>query len=53
MPSVPPDEEVEVRVELTPLRRGVLRFTGVTLARPDPLGLVRAVSHAARCRRRC
>jgi len=43
-PPVAPNEEAEVRVELTPLRRGVLRFTGVTLARPDPLGLVRAVA---------
>ena len=46
-PPVAPNEEAEVRVELTPLRRGVLRFTGVTLARPDPLGLVRAVATVA------
>jgi uncharacterized protein (DUF58 family) len=39
---VPPNQDTEVRVEVTPLRRGVLRFTGVTLARPDPLGLFRA-----------
>jgi uncharacterized protein (DUF58 family) len=44
VPSVAPNEEVEARVELMPLRRGVLRFSGVTLARPDPLGLFRAVS---------
>jgi len=44
VPPAAPNEEAEVRVELTPLRRGVLRFTGVTLARPDPLGLVRALS---------
>jgi uncharacterized protein (DUF58 family) len=44
VPPIAPHEEAEVRVELTPLRRGVLRFTGVTLARPDPLGLVRAVA---------
>ncbi len=37
-------QEVEVRVELTPLRRGVLRFTGVTLARPDPFGMFRALT---------
>jgi uncharacterized protein (DUF58 family) len=42
VPPVPPKQEVEVRAELTPLRRGVLRFHGVTLARPDPLGLFRA-----------
>jgi uncharacterized protein (DUF58 family) len=44
VPPVPPNHEVEVRVELTPLRRGVLRFTGVTLARPDPLGLFRTLT---------
>ena len=44
VPAVAPNEEAEVRVELTPLRRGLLRFTGVTLARPDPLGLVRALA---------
>jgi uncharacterized protein (DUF58 family) len=30
-----------VRVEMEPLRRGVLKFGGVTLARPDPFGLYR------------
>jgi len=44
VPPAAPNEEVEVRVELTPLRRGVLRFTGVTLARADPLGLVHALA---------
>jgi uncharacterized protein (DUF58 family) len=44
VPPMPPGQEVEVRVELKPLRRGVLRFTGLTLARPDPLGLFRALS---------
>src|ERR1051325_4475446 len=42
VPLVPAKQQVEVRAELTPLRRGVLRFNGVTLARPDPLGLFRA-----------
>src|ERR1043165_299762 len=42
VPPVPAKLEIEVRAELTPLRRGVLRFDGVTLARPDPLGLFRA-----------
>ncbi|HWD94693.1 MAG TPA: DUF58 domain-containing protein [Verrucomicrobiae bacterium] len=41
VPTMPPKGEVEVRVELEPLRRGVLRFGGVTLARPDPFGLYR------------
>lgn len=44
VPSAAPNEEVEVCVELRPLRRGVLRFTGVTLACPDPLGLFRALA---------
>ncbi len=44
VPPTPPNQEVEVRVELTPLRRGILKFTGVTLARTDPLGLARAVT---------
>lgn len=35
-------ETVEVRVEVLPLRRGVLRFVGATLARPDPLGVFRS-----------
>jgi uncharacterized protein (DUF58 family) len=39
VPGARPGEEVEARVELTPMRRGVLRFTGVTLARPDLFGL--------------
>jgi len=44
VPAIPPLSEVEVHTELLPVRRGVLRFFGVTLARPDPLGLVRAFS---------
>ena len=44
VPPIPPGQEVEVRVELKPLRRGVLRFIGVTLARSDPLGLFRALT---------
>jgi uncharacterized protein (DUF58 family) len=44
VPPIAPGEEAEVRVEVTPLRRGALRFTGVTLARTDPLGLVRAAA---------
>ncbi|MBI2929039.1 MAG: DUF58 domain-containing protein [Verrucomicrobia bacterium] len=42
LPLLPPGQESEVQVELHPLKRGVLRFTGLTLARPDPLGLVKA-----------
>jgi uncharacterized protein (DUF58 family) len=42
VPPLSPRGKAEVRVELLPLRRGALRFTGVTLARPDPLGLFRS-----------
>jgi uncharacterized protein (DUF58 family) len=42
IPTAGPQEDVEVRMELTPLRRGMIRLDGVTLARPDPFGLFRA-----------
>jgi uncharacterized protein (DUF58 family) len=42
VPPVAPRQSVEVLVELTPLRRGVLHFSGAILARSDPLGLCRA-----------
>ena len=32
------------RLQLTPLRRGVMRFSGVTVARPDPFGLFNALN---------
>jgi uncharacterized protein (DUF58 family) len=44
IPDLPPRGSAEVLLELTPLRRGVLRFSGVTIARTDPLGLFRALS---------
>jgi len=42
IPPMPPNGETEARVEILPLRRGILRFTGVTIARSDPLGLFRS-----------
>jgi uncharacterized protein (DUF58 family) len=42
LPALPPGGETEIRAEIVPLRRSHLRFTGVTVARPDPLGLCRA-----------
>jgi len=42
VPPLSPRGEGEVRVEIIPLRRGPLRLTAVTLARSDPLGLVRS-----------
>jgi uncharacterized protein (DUF58 family) len=42
LPALAPGRETEARVELTPLGRGPLRFTGLTVTRADPFGLVRA-----------
>ena len=47
VPPLAPRGETEVDVEILPLRRGMLRFTGMTLARPDPLGLFRAFSRVS------
>src|ERR1051325_8156882 len=41
LPDVPGNGAVDARVELTPLKRGSLRFEGVSVARADPLGLFR------------
>jgi uncharacterized protein (DUF58 family) len=43
LPPLPPGDAGEVRIEFTPRRRGRLEFRGVTLARPDPFGLVNAL----------
>jgi uncharacterized protein (DUF58 family) len=42
VPPLPANGEVEAQVEILPLRRGILHFTSLTLARPDPLGLFRS-----------
>jgi Protein of unknown function DUF58 len=42
VPPIPPNEEVEVKIAVTPLRRGLFRFDGLTLARTDPFGLFRS-----------
>ncbi len=50
--AVPPmraGEAVDVRVELTPLHRGLLHFGGILVARADPIGFFRAFSRAS-CR---
>jgi uncharacterized protein (DUF58 family) len=39
VPDLPPGGESEIAAELTPMRRGVLRLTGTTVACPDPFGL--------------
>lgn len=42
VPPVPPGEDVQVQLQYTPTRRGVLRFKEVLLSRTDPLGLFRS-----------
>ena len=42
LPPVAPHAACETTIEVQPHRRGVLRFEGVSIARPDPLGLVRS-----------
>ena len=41
---LPASGEVEAQIAVTPLRRGLLRLEGLSLARTDPFGLVRAFS---------
>ena len=43
VPVIPPHQSAEVSVELTPLRRGAIRFQTAVLGRSDPLGLFRAL----------
>jgi uncharacterized protein (DUF58 family) len=47
VPSLAAKGETEAQMEILPLRRGILHFTGLTLARPDPLGIFRAFSKIA------
>jgi uncharacterized protein (DUF58 family) len=42
LPPLPPRGEASVELELTALKRGVLHFENVTVARPDPFVLFRA-----------
>lgn len=44
IPPLPAHGEATVSVDLLPWRRGVLRFSGVTVACADPLGIFRAFS---------
>ncbi|TAK94467.1 MAG: DUF58 domain-containing protein [Verrucomicrobia bacterium] len=44
LPLLPAGQTARARVELTPLRRGVLRFESCSFARPDPLGLFRSIA---------
>ncbi len=43
VPRLNPQQENDLSIELKPLRRGVVNFTGITFARPDPMGIYRAL----------
>lgn len=43
LPALPARGAVETELRLLPAKRGVLRFTHVSLARPDPFGLFRSL----------
>ncbi|MEJ2760362.1 MAG: DUF58 domain-containing protein [Gammaproteobacteria bacterium] len=43
IPPVPAFDRSDLEIEFTPFRRGYLRFSGASIARPDPLGLFRAL----------
>jgi len=45
LPTVAPQGEATVEIELVPLKRGVLHFNNITIARPDPFMLFRAFSN--------
>ncbi|MBI4660938.1 MAG: DUF58 domain-containing protein [Verrucomicrobia bacterium] len=47
LPVLPPNGEAETQVEVIPLRRGLLRFTGATVARPNAFGLFRAFARVS------
>ena len=48
---LPPGGMAELSCEFLPLRRGVVRFTGAILARPDPFGLFRSFCPVAAAQR--
>jgi uncharacterized protein (DUF58 family) len=41
IPSLAPQSDTEVPVDLMPFKRGKLRFTAISISVPDPFGLVR------------
>lgn len=42
LPPLLPHSKTEIMGEITPSHRGVMRFIGMTVARPDPFGLLNA-----------
>ena len=47
VPTLAANGEAESLMEILPLRRGILHFAAITLARPDPLGIFRSFSRVA------
>jgi uncharacterized repeat protein (TIGR01451 family) len=43
LPGLQPGETLALEIAFAPLRRGPLRFSGVYLLRPDPIGLLNAI----------
>jgi uncharacterized protein (DUF58 family) len=43
VPELPPGTECTIEAEMIPLRRGLLRLAGTTVACPDPFGLFRSL----------
>ncbi|MCP3867089.1 MAG: DUF58 domain-containing protein [Gammaproteobacteria bacterium] len=41
LPPIPPGGQIEVNLKLTPRRRGHIELEGLTIIRPDPLGLMK------------
>ena len=50
LPTLKPQSETEVRGEITPTHRGVVRLTGITILRPDPFNLFNATRTINRAR---
>ncbi|MDH3412697.1 MAG: DUF58 domain-containing protein [Gammaproteobacteria bacterium] len=48
LPDLPQGEWVDVRLRLVPHRRGFIRLRDTMIARADPLGVFKAVTHAGR-----
>lgn len=42
LPTLKPQSETQIKAEITPTHRGILRLTGITLLRPDPFNLFNA-----------
>ncbi len=43
LPLIPPGGEITVDMEMTPLKRGVIRFDSTGITRRDPFGLLRSL----------